>query len=231
VEIVVKGRRTDVPERFRRHVTDKLGKVERLDPRILRIDVEVSRERNPRLSRQSERIELTCQSKGPAIRAEAAADDPYAALDVAYAKLEERLRRAAGRRRVHHGNRTPVSVAAATAPLAAGDLTSFSSNGHSAATATADHAGDEHGGVETAAGRIDGDGPMVIREKVHTARPMTLDQALYEMELVGHDFFLFVDETTSCPSVVYRRRGYDYGVIRLRLDELAEDEAAPVRSR
>ena len=61
-----------------------------------------------------------------------------------------------------------------------------------------------------------GDGPIVVRRKVHDAAPMTLDQALYEMELVGHDFYLFVDAETSSPSVVYRRRGYDYGVIRLQ---------------
>jgi hypothetical protein len=48
---------------------------------------------------------------------------------------------------------------------------------------------------------------------------MTLDQALYEMELVGHDFFLFVDAATKCPSVVYRRRAYDYGVIRLEVED------------
>ena len=59
------------------------------------------------------------------------------------------------------------------------------------------------------------DGPMFVREKVHEAAPINLDQALYEMELVGHDFYLFVDAETAQPSVVYRRRAYDYGVIRL----------------
>jgi hypothetical protein len=65
---------------------------------------------------------------------------------------------------------------------------------------------------------VTGDGPPVVREKVHAARPMTLDQALYEMELVGHDFYLFVDRDSRRPAVVYRRRGYDYGVIALDLD-------------
>ena len=59
------------------------------------------------------------------------------------------------------------------------------------------------------------DGPFVVREKTHQAQPMTLDQALYEMELVGHDFYLFMDSESGCPGVVYRRHGYDYGVIRL----------------
>jgi hypothetical protein len=64
---------------------------------------------------------------------------------------------------------------------------------------------------------VTGDGPLVVREKTHPATPMTLDQALYEMELVGHDFYLYVDKESERPAVVYRRRGYDYGVISLEL--------------
>ena len=64
---------------------------------------------------------------------------------------------------------------------------------------------------------VTGDGPLVVREKTHPADPMTLDQALYEMELVGHDFYLYVDKESERPAVVYRRRGYDYGVISLDL--------------
>jgi hypothetical protein len=132
------------------------------------------------------------------MRAEASAQDCYAALDVAITKLEGRLRRAQDRRKVHHGAKTPVSVATATAGL----------NGATPADA---------GVTDSAQG--DGapadDGPMYVRQKVHSASPINLDQALYEMELVGHDFYLFVDAETSQPSVVYRRRAYDYGVIRL----------------
>jgi ribosomal subunit interface protein len=201
VDIVVKGRHCEVPDRFRKHVAEKLAKVEKLDPKVIRIDVEVSKEHNPRLSGQSQRVEITCRSRGPAIRAEAAADEPYAALDMAWARLEARLRRAADRRRVHHGGKSPTSVATATAVLVAGGgAPDLASSGQPEPGAPA---------------RFDGEGPMVIREKVHAASPMTLDQALYEMELVGHDFFLFVDSETRRPSVVYRRRAYDYGVIRL----------------
>jgi hypothetical protein len=64
---------------------------------------------------------------------------------------------------------------------------------------------------------VTGDGPLVVREKTHPASPMTLDQALYEMELVGHDFYLYVDKESERPAVVYRRKGYDYGVISLDL--------------
>jgi ribosomal subunit interface protein len=200
VEIVLKGRRTEVPERFRRHVSDKLAKLERFARKVIRIDVEVSKETNPRRSDESHRIELTVHSKGPVVRAEAAADDRYAALDLAVDRLQTRLRKAADRRRVHHGTRTPLSVARATAAV---DGAAPATTGPAAAPAEA---------TEPAAA---GDGPMVVREKTHVAKPMSLDQALYEMELVGHDFYLFVDADSTMPSVVYRRRGYDYGVIHL----------------
>jgi len=198
VDIVVKGRHTDVGERFRGHALDKLAKVVKLDGKVSRIDVEVCEEHNPRLADQRSRVELTCRTRGPVIRAEASAPDPYAALDLASSRLEARLRKAADRRRVHHGIRTPVSVAAATARL----------NGSTPAVATTpEHAPDEDDDADT--------GPFLVREKEHPAAPMTLEQALLEMELVGHDFFLFVDVDHAVPSVVYRRRGYAYGVIRL----------------
>ena len=191
VEIVVRGRRTEVPERFRRHVQDKLDKLGKYDGRLTRVDVELTHESNPRLADQADRVEITARSKGPVIRAEAAAQDPYSALDLAVGKIEGRLRRAADRRREHRGRpngRAASEAAAVAATLPAPPL----------------------------AVAVEEEEPaLVVREKTHTAQPMTLDQALYEMELVGHDFYLFVDDATSMPSVVYRRHGYQYGVIRL----------------
>jgi ribosomal subunit interface protein len=198
VDIVVKGRHTEIADRFRGHAEDKLAKVVKLDGKVSRIDVEVCEEHNPRMADQRSRVELTCRTRGPVVRAEASAPDPYAALDLASSRLEARLRKAADRRRVHHGIRTPVSVASATAAL----------NG--AAPAAAD-AGPE---PETKEAPADAR-PFLVREKDHVAAAMTLEQALFEMELVGHDFYLFVDADRDIPSVVYRRRGYDYGVIRL----------------
>lgn len=232
MEIVVRGRHTDVTERFREHATEKLTRLDRLDHKVARLDVEISREHNPRQSAVSDRVELTCHSRGPVIRAEAAAPDPYAALDLAVAKLQARLRRAADRRRVHHGSRTPVSVAAALAPLAAATARTASPD-RTAGTDETDRptgvpAVDADGTPEASPDGTTNTGPdgtpdagpdgatgLVVREKVHRAEPMTMDQALFEMELVGHDFFLFVDAATDGPSVVYRRRGYAYGVIRL----------------
>jgi ribosomal subunit interface protein len=196
VDVVVKGRHTEVGDRLRSQAEAKLTKVAKLDGKVTRIDVEVCEERNPRQADLRSRVELTCLTRGPVVRAEAAASDPFAALDLAAAKLESRLRRAADRRRIHHGIKSPLSVAAATAPLS-------TANGSAPADAEADE------------GASGDDQPFVVREKSHQAGPMTLDQALFEMELVGHDFYLYVDSDSGLPSVVYRRHGYDYGVIRL----------------
>ncbi len=203
MDIVVKARHCEVSERFREHAEDRLSRVEKYDQKVIRIDVEVTLERNPRQHDRAACVELTVRSRGPVVRAEACAGDKLAALDGAWAKLEARLRKAADRRRVHHGNRTPVSVAQATADLASTD------------EPPREETGSELHRVGPLV--VDGDGPLVVREKTHPAEPMTLDQALHEMELVGHDFFLFVDQHSAAPSVVYRRRGYDYGVVRLAL--------------
>ncbi len=205
MEIVTVGRHTEVTDRFRSHVEDKLAKVEQLAPRAQRVDVEVTHEKNPRLADVRERVEITVRDKGPVIRAEAAADDRYAALDLALDKLYERLRRARDRRKDHHTNNPlpPVDVRpyvpaepepepeAPSGPLAPGEES------------------------ETQLG----DSPVIIRQKVHAAVPMTIDDALYEMEMVGHDFFVFVNRETNRPSAVYRRRGWSYGVIELDVSD------------
>ena len=204
MDVVVTGRHCEVSDRFRSHVTDKLARLEKHDHRIIRVQVEVDKEANPRQSDRAVRVELTAFSKGPVIRAEAAAEDKMGALDLALDKMQAQMRRAADRRRVHKGRNDHVSVGEALAGMPEVD----------------DAADDEAGVIEHKVGPITvtGDGPLVVREKSHTATPMTLDQALYEMELVGHDFYLYVDKESERPAVVYRRRGYDYGVISLDVD-------------
>jgi ribosomal subunit interface protein len=214
MEIVVTGRHVQVSERFRQHLDDKLAKVPQLAPRVQRLDVVVTHEVNRRQSKASDRVEITCHVKGPVVRAEACADDKYAALDIAMDKLLERLRRDHDRRRVHRGRHVPESVAQATARLAEAPM---SLNGNSAGAAAAADGQDDADLVGA-----DGDSPINVREKIHASAPMGLGQALYEMELVGHDFYLFHDKDTDQPSVVYRRRGWDYGVIHLDVAETQE---------
>ena len=116
MEIIFKGRLTDVPARFKEYATAKLSKLEKLDQKAIRVDVELSVERNPRQASQKERVELTIRSRGPAIRAEAAAEDRLAALDLALAKLDSRLRRALDRRKNHHGGGSGAAAGASAAP-------------------------------------------------------------------------------------------------------------------
>ncbi|MER6943266.1 ribosome-associated translation inhibitor RaiA [Nonomuraea sp. NPDC000554] len=217
MDIIVKGRHTGVSDRFRDQVTTKLARIERLDNKLIRVDVEVSKERNPRLASQRERVELTIHSRGPAIRAEASADDRFAALDIALDKLEGRLRRLADRRKVHHGNHCPPSVAEITATLP--DVAELPQEKATLVPEQAESEEDllpddrEYGDIVPI--EMDGEGPLIVREKYHRAEPMTIDQALLEMELVGHDFYLFRDKESGQPCVVYSRRGYNYGVLRL----------------
>ncbi|RVW04586.1 ribosome hibernation-promoting factor, HPF/YfiA family [Rhodococcus spongiicola] len=195
-EIVVKGRNVEVPDHFRVYVSEKLARLERFDPTIFHFDVELQHERNRRQAKSCQRVEITARGKGPVVRAEASADSFYAAFESVTAKLESRLRRTKDRRRVHYGEKTPVSVAQATATLAQDDSLALDR---------------EHS--------LDGEAPpgpgQIVRTKVHPSEPMTVDDALYEMELVGHDFYLFHDKETDRPSVVYRRHAFDYGLIRL----------------
>ena len=205
MDVVVTGRHCELSDRFRSHVTEKLSRLEKHDHRIIRVQVEVENERNPRQADRAVRLELTAFSKGPVIRAEAAAEDKMSALDLALDKMAAQMRRAADRRREHKNKHDRVADLLQEAALQDG----------------AGAAGDESGDIERQVGPITvtGEGPLVVREKTHAASAMTLDQALYEMELVGHDFYLYVDKDTDRPCVVYRRRGYDYGVISLDLKE------------
>ncbi|MBY8872221.1 ribosome-associated translation inhibitor RaiA [Micromonospora sp. PLK6-60] len=212
MDIVVKGRNVEVPDHYRVHVAEKLAKIERYDHKLIRVDVELFHERNPRQSDHCQRVEITCVSRGPVIRAEACTSDFYSALDAAIAKLDTRLRRAADRRRVHRGRHAPLSVSAATAGLPVADLDGpglATLNGHSA-TAVAERDAEP-------ADEYDDQPWHIARAKVHPAEPMTVDDALFQMELVGHDFYLFHDKESGRPSVVYRRRAYDYGIISLDL--------------
>lgn len=207
MEIVVTARHTEVSDRFRSHCQEKLTKVEHLNPRIQKLHVRVGHEANPRQTDHSERIEITVHARGPAIRAEASAEDRYAALDLALDKLTERLRRAKERRQVSYRRGETLRGRNVADP------------GPVLLEPVPDEAQDE-------AVKAQGDSPIAIREKQHESAPMTLDDALNRMELVGHDFYLFHDSESDCPSVVYRRRGWSYGVLRL-VDAEPEQVATP----
>jgi ribosomal subunit interface protein len=232
MEIVISGRHTEVPERFRRLAEEKLLKIGQLAPKAQRTDVELSHEKNPRQSQTCERVEITVRGKGPVIRAEASAEDPAAALDLAFGKLQERLRRHRDRRKVHHGRQTPPSVRISETTVVTidgvpdGALPEAEASDVTTIDVTAVDRTADRTAAPAEERALDGTSPIVIRTKDHEAGPMSLEQALYEMELVGHDFYLFIDADSGRPSVVYRRRGWSYGVIRLKADAMPQPSPA-----
>ena len=204
MDVVVSARNCEVTDRFREHVEDKLARLEKHDHRIIRVEAKVTKQKHPRVPERTVRVELTAKSRGPVVRAEAEAEDKMAALDLALDKMAAQMRRAADRRKVHRGQQTPESVAQAMARSGSPQVEELVERSevitHQVGPVT-----------------VEGDGPLVVREKTHLAAPIGLEQSLYDMELVGHDFYLFVDKESERPSVVYRRKGYDYGVISLDL--------------
>ena len=199
MDIVVTGRHCTISPELREVVTDRLATVSRLRDRVIRVEVDFNVDDNTRDPAHATNAQLTLRSKGPVIRAEAMASDKMAAFDMALDKLKAQLRKAADRRKTHRGLRTALVADAVS-------------------TTTAQQP--ETDGVETreiAGMVVTGDGPLVVREKEFDATPLTLAQALDEMELVGHEFFLNQDKDSGRPSVVYRRKAYNYGVLHLNV--------------
>jgi ribosomal subunit interface protein len=239
VEIVITGRNVEVPDHFRVHVGEKVERLERYDHKIVGLEVELFHERNRRQLKNCQRVEITGRGCGPVARAEACAQDFYSALDAAISKLEARLRRSHDRRRIT-ARRTTVLVG-----RGGGGQTMLLEAPPDLDTVDADVPGqradsdvDLDPPPQLANGSVDGMADpavdsladdaspvdmeldehrpgQIVRRKVHTGHPMSVDDALSRMELVGHDFYLFSDSETGAPSVVYRRKGYDYGVISL----------------
>ncbi len=215
MDITVVARNAEIHPNFRSYAEDKVAKVTQFYPRAQRVDIELTHERNPRQADTAERIELTVYGKGPIIRAEATSADRYAAVDIAAGKLFERLRRVRDRAKDHR-RKYPVEASEAAEVVSV-------LPGEEPGGAT-DEPGEPRADVLRSAVDLKpgeareeqlGDSPVIVRQKVHEAEPMSVDEALDQMELVGHPFFLFIDRETSQPCVVYHRHGWTYGVIRL----------------
>lgn len=222
MELIVQGRNVSVPERFKEYVAEKVVKFEELGDRVQRIEIKVVKD-NPTPGRDGMRVETTVIGRGPVLRAEARGDDKFAVFDEAYAKLIEQLRRARDRRKVHRGNHRPTAVSEATAALPVLPVGGTVYETPEALAAAEDEAFDTEYALE------DDVPPVEIRRKRFPAERMTVDQAVDRMELVGHDFYLFLDEETGEPSVAYRRKGWEYGVIGLST-EVTGAEAEPARA-
>jgi ribosomal subunit interface protein len=217
MDITITGRGVEIPDRFEDYATEKSEKVAHLADKAIVLEIRVIRHHETGGTTGDDRVELTLIGPGPVVRAEASAIDKYAAFDIALDKLLERIRQAKDRKKVHRGARRPESIGEATSNGRVAGLVP-------ASTALLEAVATGEIPVQVAEGEEPEWSPVVIRHKVFPAARMTQEDAVDHMELVGHDFFLFIDAVTDNPSVVYRRKGWHYGVISLeeQVDEVAK---------
>ncbi|MBP2437599.1 ribosome hibernation-promoting factor, HPF/YfiA family [Microbacterium amylolyticum] len=204
-----------ITDRFRTVVEEKVSRVETLAPRAERLDVKVTQAAHRHGRVEEAKVELTVTTKGKVARAEAREEDKFAALETALDKLTTQLRRAKDKRVSDRQRPRSAHLAKDSGSLEGIDITPVDvATLHAVATGAVPIQNTEDEEEYT---------PVVIRTKTFGPEWMTVEEAVDRMELVGHDFFLFVDVKTDHPSVVYRRRGWDYGVISL------ETQAPPAK--
>ncbi len=223
MELTITGQGLGVTDRFREYATEKADKVSHLAERAIALEIKVCRHHEKSTGPSGDdRVELTLIGPGPIVRAESAGSDKYVAFDLAIDKLVERIRQAKDRKKVHRGKHRPVSLReASSAGFDVVDITPASADLLEKVST---------GSIPINNGEPEEEvySPVVIREKTFPAERMSTEDAVDRMELVGHDFFLFIEASSGRPSVVYRRKGWDYGVIGLdeQLDAVPETLAA-----
>lgn len=230
MELNIVGRNLGVTDRFRAYIEEKAEKVEHLAERAISLDVRLTRHSEKNGNPGPDRVELTLVGRGPVVRAEAEGSDKYAAFDVALGRLLERIRRAKDRRKVHRGGqRRPTSLrqAADDGFAGVGVQAAGADVLEAVRTGSIPVVTDDGGATQD---EDESYSPVVIRRKVFASSPISVDDALYYMELVGHDFYLFIDSESGRPSVVYRRKGWDYGLIGLD-DEAETEQQEALRER
>ena len=208
METSIVGVGVGITDRFRSVVEDKAARIEHLAPRAQRVDIKVTHRAYHNGRMEDDTVELTLTGKGPLVRAEATDADKFAALDLAVDKLCEQLRRAKDKRVDARNHPRGAKFEKGSGELSGIDVQPASVD-VIRAVAT--------GEIPIITGNEDETGytPVVIRTKEFEPEWMAVEEAVDRMELVGHDFFLFIDSRTDHPSVVYRRKGWDYGVISL----------------
>ena len=187
MQLQVKGRNTSVTDALFDHAEQKLERLARIMPPwddAMTVELELSVEKNPKVERP-QIAEVTVRTKGPVLRVRERADDMYAAIDQAARKLERQARRYRDRRKAH-GGRAPAGEAP---PPPAPDEA------------------EPPLPIEDAEGE-----PRVMRRKTFEMKPMTAEEAALNMEMLGHEFYVFRNEDGDV-NVVYLRHDGNYGLI------------------
>jgi putative sigma-54 modulation protein len=185
IAINVKGRNVEVTEGLRAYTEKRLQKLSKFFPNLREATVRECVDKN------MHRIEVTLEGDGLLLRGEERTSDMYTSIDLVLEKLEQRVKRFKDRhshlkRHAHdHSLRTNVAP-------------------------TNDVAFEE---VLPVGSEPDPDYPRIVREKKVTMKPMNEDEAAQMMELIDHDFYVFLDAPTEEVRVIYRRRDGNYGLI------------------
>jgi len=218
METNIVGIGMEIPGPFNDYALQKAEKIEQLAERAVAFQIKLTRQNERNGVAGEDKVELTLFGPGPLVRAESTGQDKFAVFDQAMAKLLERVRRAKDRRKVHRGRHRPPSVREASTDGRVADIVPASAQ-------VLDEV--RNGGGprpdEEAMGEEEYS-PVVIRKKVFGAARLSAEDAVDQMELVGHDFFLFIDSETDRASVVYRRKGWNYGVISLTSESESEPQ-------
>jgi putative sigma-54 modulation protein len=184
VNLTVKGRNLVLTEAISAYAQEKLGKLGKYLANGSRCEVELWTEKNPSIT-DNQVVEATIFTKGPVIRAREASPDIYASIDLVYAKLERQVKKYRGK------------------------LISRSQGAHKEVlTAQGFQVLEEPEAVEeeTVA-------PRIVKTKQFLVKPMTPEEAALQLELVGHDFFVFTNSESGETAVIYKRRDGNYGLI------------------
>jgi putative sigma-54 modulation protein len=197
----IKGRNVTITDALQDYAEDKVARVQKLlrerkIDEVTRVELELKVEKNPSIPEPSI-AEATIFTRGPVIRARERSDDMYAAIDLVTDKLMRRVKKyhdkVHGKTRKGHEKLVPVAAppVGEESPISAAALI----------------------GSELAGEEPNGDNGRVVKVKQFALKPMSVDEATLQLELVGHDFFVFQNAETSRTNVLYRRRDGHYGLI------------------
>ncbi len=196
MQLQVKGKGMSVTDALFNHAEQKFEKLTRILPPwddATSVELELSVERNKKIERD-QIAEVTVRTKGPVLRVRESADDMYVAIDQAARKLERQARRYRDRRKDHHGpplDEIPELVGPPTAEPVPAALSARPAPPPEEVEPT----------------------PRLVKSKTFELKPMSAEDAALYMDLVHHDFYVFLNEGDGRVNVVYRRRDGDFGLI------------------
>ncbi|MGI9658271.1 MAG: ribosome hibernation-promoting factor, HPF/YfiA family [Gaiellaceae bacterium] len=185
MRLQIKGRNLAVKPDIEEYAVEKLGKLERFLSDTTQVELELSVEKNRSIA-ENQVAEATIWTKGPILRARESSTDMRAAIDLMSDKLERQVKRYKDKRNRKRPSRSQPPVDALP-PI-------------EVATPTAQDATAQ-------------DEPVIVKTKQFAVKPMTADEALLQLELIGHDFFMFRNVESNEVNVLYRRRDSDHGPI------------------